>query len=181
MAGWAWGGGPTTEAGCCCKMPCCLGRVPPALECQPVMSKLVGLPPHAPHPLQDAAQLWEGSDPQPWYFGSMDLGLSLPLRGGVGTSLLPLPMDSSDASGTCCCGEDDDIPLLTLDLGGGHACRDCAAGAATRTALKARTRQQCLPCFACLGGWRKSRCHHAAMPITNPHLLSLPAAIDVSI
>ncbi|KAL4445414.1 hypothetical protein ABPG77_011239 [Micractinium sp. CCAP 211/92] len=81
----------------------------------------LGPPCGSPNPMdleQDAAQLWEGGDPQPWYFGgSMDLGLSLPLRGVTGTSLASLPMDSCNASGTCCGVEDDEVPLLTLDLG----------------------------------------------------------------
>ncbi|KAL4427974.1 hypothetical protein ABPG75_002063 [Micractinium tetrahymenae] len=86
----------------------------------PALEGPLGGPCGLPNPMdleQDAAQLWEGGDSQPWYFGSgMDLGLSMPLRSGAAASLAPLSMDSSNA--TCCCGEEDDeIPLLTLDLG----------------------------------------------------------------
>lgn len=67
----------------------------------------------------------------------MDLGLSLPLRGVTGTSLASLPMDSCNASGTCCGVEDDEVPLLTLDLGGGRACTGAAS-------------------WGCLAGWRET-------------------------
>lgn len=56
---------------------------------------------------QDAS--WDAADVsgQPWYFGaSLDLSV-------LGPATLPMECGSSAA-----CDEDDDIPLLTLDLGG---------------------------------------------------------------
>lgn len=59
---------------------------------------------------QEPGSLWDGdAEPQPWYFGSgLDLtGLALPKS---------LPMGCSGGAATGC-DDDDDVPLLTLDLG----------------------------------------------------------------
>jgi hypothetical protein len=89
---------------CCCQ------------TCQPLHSaawRPASWPAHPPLapalPLalpQDAS--WDAADAstQPWYFGgSLDLSV-------LGTATLPMECGSSAA-----CEEDDDIPLLTLDLG----------------------------------------------------------------
>ena len=67
---------------------------------------------------QEVSPLWDAeaeAGPQPWYFGS-----------GLDLTVLALPkvahMDcSSNAAATVCADDDDEIPLLNLDLGGGWA------------------------------------------------------------
>lgn len=63
---------------------------------------------------------WDAADAsaQPWYFGSsLDLGV-------LGPATLPMECGSSAA----CEEEDDDIPLLTLDLGGARSAAGLRGG-----------------------------------------------------
>ena len=77
--------------------------------------------------------LWD-AEPQPWYFGaSLDLGC-LGVSFKASEEALPMAMDcgSEGAAAGCGGGDDDEIPLLTLDLGGGQgsscACTVCQHG-----------------------------------------------------
>lgn len=97
---------PAAAASCCCgHASCCdaaLARC--ALTCA------------APCSVAPQEQLWDGpaadAGAQPWYFGSLDLGC-LQAPG------LALP----DGAAACGVGlDDDEIPLVNLDLGGERRC-----------------------------------------------------------
>ena len=148
--------------------PACLPLLPPA--CLPLPRSLAPLgihqrtsprPPLPTHP-QDGA--WDAStdlSAQPWYFGaSLDLGAL-----GQGVSM------------QCCSSgddEDDDIPLLTLDLGG--EARGAAGEAARGTARLQAAAQR---------GRTAPQLHHSRTAPPLPHAATAPppraAAIDVSI
>lgn len=110
--------------------------------------------------VQEPGSLWDGdAEPQPWYFGSgLDLtGLALPKS---------LPMGCSGGAATGC-DDDDDVPLLTLDLGG--------EGGRTWPLALLRT---CVP--------NTAHCSHRHASNTRCELKPAPclppaAAIDVSI
>lgn len=136
---------------------------------------------------QDAAQLWAGCGcAQPWYFGSgacsgdaceLDLGcLAAPEEAPMDCAAAAL---ASSCSPSCGGDDDDEIPLLTLDLGGGHwGWVRGVLGAWTGSMVGAWM----------LGGAKRKAWRQAALPRPRPFLTPPPplhpppaAAIDVSI
>jgi hypothetical protein len=69
--------------------------------------------------LQDVCGVLWDAEPQPWYFGgSLDL-CCLGVSFKPSEEALPMAMDcSAPCPNPPACGDDDEIPLLTLDLGG---------------------------------------------------------------
>ncbi|PSC69809.1 grf-like transcription factor isoform B [Micractinium conductrix] len=87
------------------------------------LAAAAGLPASTFKPMdleQDAAALWAGGDcPSQWYFGSMELGAAA-APGGQLPPMEGLAMDCCGSAATAACAcvcEEEEVPLLTLDLG----------------------------------------------------------------